>query len=239
MMIGLNKLGVTLTVILAVTLTALAVEIIYLLWRRRQRYRPRGRIEPQEASLSCSSSSPRERERELELDLELELELEHQVMKFRHVYGPSRVLFTINEEEREGLESENGGSASEDCGDVMVVRKVVDDRNEGQGDWNGSELNPFGVALLLKLKWSRQPPPPLQLPTTAAPLIPATVFSRSSQFPLLSSFPLLSISSLPSLSFSLLSSFLLPPFSLPSPSLSSPQPPPRSSTTLTRRSQVT
>ncbi|OIW21794.1 hypothetical protein TanjilG_10910 [Lupinus angustifolius] len=116
-MMGLNKLGATITVIIAVSLTALTVEIIYVLWRRNQKYRSGGRIEPQEASPPCSSASTAERPSDLELEL--------QMMKFQHMYAPPRVLFTIKEEEREGLESDNGGSSS-DCGAVMVkIEKMV------------------------------------------------------------------------------------------------------------------
>ncbi|KAK7345247.1 hypothetical protein VNO77_15841 [Canavalia gladiata] len=109
---GLNKLGTAITVLTAVTLAALAIEVVYMLWRRHQRLRPHVRVEPQETSLPCSSSSPSERERELEL------ELEQQVMKWQCLNGPSRVLFTIKEEEREELESENGSSA--ECSAVAV-----------------------------------------------------------------------------------------------------------------------
>ncbi|CAL0299440.1 unnamed protein product [Lupinus luteus] len=120
-MMGLNKLGATITVIIAVTLTALTVEIIYVLWRRHQKYCSRGRIEPQEPSLRCSSASTAERASDLEVEDGMEL----QVMKFQHMYAPPRVLFTIKEEEREGLESENGGSSS-DCGAVVVkIEKMV------------------------------------------------------------------------------------------------------------------
>ncbi|KAE9619561.1 hypothetical protein Lal_00039794 [Lupinus albus] len=116
-MMGLNKLGAIITVIIAVTLTAVTIGIIYVLRRRNQKYRSRGRIEPQEPSLPCSSVSIRERPSDLELEL--------QVMKFQHMYALSRVLFTIKEEEREGLESENGGSSS-DCGTVVVkIEKMV------------------------------------------------------------------------------------------------------------------
>ncbi|XP_027367649.1 uncharacterized protein LOC113873638 [Abrus precatorius] len=124
-MMGLNKLGTAITVITAVTLAALAVEIVYVLWQRRQRFRPRVRVEPQEASLPCSSSSPGDREREREL----ELELEQHVMKWQCLNGPSRLLFTIKEEEREELESENDTSA--ECSAVAVTklseRVVVDE----------------------------------------------------------------------------------------------------------------
>lgn len=114
-MMGLNKFGTVITVLTAVTLAALAIEIIYVLWKRRRRLRPRVRAEPHEVSLSCSSSSsPSEREREVEL------ELEQQVAKWRSLYGPSKELFTIKEEEREGTESENGSTVE---GSAVVVKK--------------------------------------------------------------------------------------------------------------------
>lgn len=122
----MNKPGTALTVIIAVALAALFVEIIYLRRRRRRRrrnldrcsdsdlstdaisasskeflyfwcWKKKSRVEPQEASIPSSSCSPQE--------------LAEQVMKWQCLYGPSRVLFTIKEEEREGLESEVCSSA--------------------------------------------------------------------------------------------------------------------------------
>lgn len=119
-MIGLNKLGTAITVIIALTLTALFLEILYVVWRHHRfrfrrcndsdsgsekhilhflccKHKSRVQVEPQETSLPTSSSSPPE--------------LGEQVMKWQCLYGPSRVLFTIKEEEREGLDSENCSSA--------------------------------------------------------------------------------------------------------------------------------
>ncbi|GAU45894.1 hypothetical protein TSUD_24960 [Trifolium subterraneum] len=121
-MMGLNKFGATITILTAVTLTALVIEILYVLFKRRRRLRPRVRAEPLEPSLPIStSSSPNEREREHELDEELE----NHIAKYRCHYGSSRVLFTIKEEEREGVESENGS----ECSSVVTVKKVMAVRN--------------------------------------------------------------------------------------------------------------
>ncbi|CAJ1967239.1 unnamed protein product [Sphenostylis stenocarpa] len=100
-MMGLSKLGTAITAVTAVTLVALAAEIVYVLWQRRQRFRPRVRVEPREASLQCSTSSSPS-------DDDVDLELEEHVMKWHCLHGPSRVLFTIKEEEREEVESDNG-----------------------------------------------------------------------------------------------------------------------------------
>ncbi|CAJ2672802.1 hypothetical protein L195_g039176 [Trifolium pratense] len=122
-MMGLNKFGATITILTAVTLTALAVEILYVLFKRRRRLRPRVRAEPLEPSLPISSSSsPIERQY---CESELDEELENHIAKYRSYYGPSRVLFTIKEEEREGVESENGS----ECSSVVTVKKALAVRN--------------------------------------------------------------------------------------------------------------
>ncbi|KAF7804238.1 putative transmembrane protein [Senna tora] len=112
-MIGLNKLGTAITVIIALTLTALFLEILYVLWRRRNddlgtqkllhyfvccKHKSLVRVEPQEPSLPCTSSSSTP-------------ELAEQVMKWQCLYGPSRVLFTIKEEEREGFDADHSDAA--------------------------------------------------------------------------------------------------------------------------------
>ncbi|KAG4996452.1 hypothetical protein JHK85_027891 [Glycine max] len=112
-MMGLSKLGTAIMTITAVTLVALFAEIVYVLWQRRQRLRPRVRVEPQEASLQCSSTSSSPSN-----DDDVELELEQHVMKWQQCLngnGPSRMLFTIKEEEREEVESDNGNGLSEEC----------------------------------------------------------------------------------------------------------------------------
>ncbi|MED6106586.1 hypothetical protein PIB30_005870 [Stylosanthes scabra] len=147
-MMGLNKLGTAITVVMAVTLTALAVEILYFLWRRRHSYHPRSRVEPQEHSLPTSSppssSSNAERERELEL------ELDQQVMKYQWHYGCSRMLFTIKEEEeREGFDSESGGECSAiktvSLSEVVVVVDNDVDIDAVGGDFLVHETTPFST----------------------------------------------------------------------------------------------
>jgi len=120
-MMGLSKLGTAIMAVTAVTLVALALEIVYVLWQRRQRLRPRVRVEPQEASHHCSttSSSPS--------DDDVDLELEQHVMKWHCLNGPSRVLFTIKEEEREEVESDNGNGSSVECNNKRWVSERVDE----------------------------------------------------------------------------------------------------------------
>lgn len=114
-MMGLNNFGTTITILTAVTLTALAVEILYVLWKRRLKLRPRVRAEPQEQP-SLPSSSPDQRERELEE------ELEQHIAKWQGINGPSRVLFTIKEEDREGVDSESGSLT--ECS-VVTLKKAL------------------------------------------------------------------------------------------------------------------
>ncbi|CAK8571327.1 unnamed protein product [Lathyrus sativus] len=114
-MMGLNNFGTTITILTAVTLTALAVEILYVLWKRRLKLRPRVRAEPQEQP-SLPSSSPDQRERELEE------ELEQHIAKWQCINGLSRVLFTIKEEDREGVDSESGSLT--ECS-VVTVKKAL------------------------------------------------------------------------------------------------------------------
>ncbi|CAL5207454.1 unnamed protein product [Lathyrus oleraceus] len=114
-MMGLNNFGTTITILTAVTLTALAVEILYVLWKRRLKLRPRVRAEPQEQP-SLPSSSPDQRERELEE------ELEQHIAKWQCINGPSRVLFTIKEEDREGVDSES--SSLTECS-IVTVKKAL------------------------------------------------------------------------------------------------------------------
>ncbi|ESW17794.1 hypothetical protein PHAVU_007G269000 [Phaseolus vulgaris] len=117
-MMGLSKLGTAIMAVTAVTLVALAAEIVYVLWQRRERLRPRVRVEPQEPSHHCStSSSPSEDD--------VDLELEQHVMKWHCLNGPSRVLFTIKEEDREEVESDNGNGSSVECNKKRWVSERV------------------------------------------------------------------------------------------------------------------
>ena len=92
MPMGLTKLGAAIiSVIIAATLTALFAEIMYVLCRRRHRLGGRVRAEPQGAAASSVPSC----------SLELEV-LEQRATKWGCA---SRMLFTIKEGEREGLDS--------------------------------------------------------------------------------------------------------------------------------------
>ncbi|MCD7452898.1 hypothetical protein HAX54_018573 [Datura stramonium] len=124
---GLSPLGIALTIIFVISLLALFVQLLFLLWRRRRRNFSRNIpihvhenvLEPSTSSSSkeqllyllClrtqpnlsrvepdSSPSPNSPDPE-------ELEL-IDLLKLQGMYGPPRFLFTIKEEEREDLESE-------------------------------------------------------------------------------------------------------------------------------------
>uniref|UniRef100_A0A5B7C3H3 Uncharacterized protein n=1 Tax=Davidia involucrata TaxID=16924 RepID=A0A5B7C3H3_DAVIN len=130
-MSGLSKLGTALIAVFVVSLVALVAELFYVLWRRRvfRRQNPavhggdhldisgdtsskellyffcwkhQFRIEPDGAPVRGSDGSAPNAPPEL-ID----------VLKLQGMYGPSRVLFTIKEEEREELESEKSLSSAE------------------------------------------------------------------------------------------------------------------------------
>ncbi|XP_048489796.1 uncharacterized protein LOC125491747 [Beta vulgaris subsp. vulgaris] len=89
-MSGLSKLGITLTSIFSFLLFSLLTQLLYLFWRRRQQSRRKStRIEPTTATLPASTTAQNAMHSEL-------FKLEGSF------YGPpSRVLFTIKEEEIE------------------------------------------------------------------------------------------------------------------------------------------
>ena len=96
---GFSKLGITLTSVFSLLLLALLAEILYLLWRRRQLLRlRRTRVEPAGAALPTTANHCQPLE----------------TPKLDAIDGPSsRVLFTIKEEDREELETEELPSAGE------------------------------------------------------------------------------------------------------------------------------
>lgn len=134
---ALNKLGAVLTAVFVVSVVVLLVEVIYVLWRRR-RFRRRSlfssgdtefsgdssfyatpskellyffcwknqttRIEPDAASAPTAPPLP-----ETYTDAEVD-----EMLKWQGLYGPSRVLFTIKEEEREEMETENSSPADKE-----------------------------------------------------------------------------------------------------------------------------
>ncbi|GAY32949.1 hypothetical protein KPL70_018434 [Citrus sinensis] len=117
-MIGLTKLGTILTVVFVVSVLALVAELLYVLWRRQSFWRRsdqlypkpskeqllyffcwknQSRIEPAGNTHAPASEDAEARVSAVDDD---------DVSKWQWaVYGPSRVLFTIKEEEREGTET--------------------------------------------------------------------------------------------------------------------------------------
>ncbi|KAK9290861.1 hypothetical protein L1049_009039 [Liquidambar formosana] len=116
-MSGLSKLGAGLAVVFVVTLIALLAELFYVLWRRRRQqsrsgddtlsssskellyffcWKTQTRIEPARAPDSRPIGVTPDAPPEEMID----------VLKWHGLQGPSRVLFTIKEEEREDVESE-------------------------------------------------------------------------------------------------------------------------------------
>ncbi|XP_021765806.1 uncharacterized protein LOC110730316 [Chenopodium quinoa] len=92
-MSGFSKLGIILTSVFSILFLSLLAELIYLVWRRRQQARRNtSRIEP-----ACAPTST-----------PLPTTTSHaELFKLDGIYGaPSRVLFTIKEEEREEVETE-------------------------------------------------------------------------------------------------------------------------------------
>ncbi|KNA11494.1 hypothetical protein SOVF_134490 [Spinacia oleracea] len=145
-MSGFSKLGITLTSVFSFLLFALLAEILYLFWRRRQQsHRNNSRIEPAgaatQAQLPTSAALPHS-----------------ELFKIEGFYGPpSRVLFTIKEEEREELETElvtvlgemkSGVSLGEHFGDFQFhdhsseVIIMVDDDDEADFEVEPPFLTP-------------------------------------------------------------------------------------------------
>ncbi|KAL6956664.1 hypothetical protein U1Q18_014296 [Sarracenia purpurea var. burkii] len=143
-MSGLSKLGTALSVVFVVSLVALVAEVVYVLWRRRLISRQtdpgdggcggaaaaskelllyflcwkhQSRIEPDGGSGSTANradgTSPPDTSMEAMIDM----------MKLQGMYGPSRVLFTIKEEEKEDAESEKSLSLS--SSPVASAEKVL------------------------------------------------------------------------------------------------------------------
>ncbi|KAF3442730.1 hypothetical protein FNV43_RR16647 [Rhamnella rubrinervis] len=147
---GLSKLGTALIAVFAVCVLALLAELFYVLWRRRrfQRrriangesvlagdplytlsskellyllcWKNRSRIEPQEAHSHSSADHP-----------QINVPDVDDLLKWQELFGPSRALFTIREEEeeREGLELatdqlNEAKTVVEDCDEAVAACTV-------------------------------------------------------------------------------------------------------------------
>ncbi|XP_044978887.1 uncharacterized protein LOC123446276 [Hordeum vulgare subsp. vulgare] len=145
---GLSKLGVGLTVVSALLLLALAAELYYLLVHKRRHRRRAAAISDAASSPSSSSrellqlfcfkkppalastyaQEPRQADDAVaevvvdEDDDDDDETVEAQLMRLGSLVGPPRLLFTIKEETKEDLESEDGRSRcgrSRSLGDLL------------------------------------------------------------------------------------------------------------------------
>ncbi|PSS16158.1 hypothetical protein CEY00_Acc33594 [Actinidia chinensis var. chinensis] len=136
-MSGLNKLGMALSVAFVVSLLALVAELVYVLWRRRL-----FRLQTSAADVEFSGESATaskellyflcwKQQAQVEPDKRIgsgqsdpgDPEEVIDILKLQEMYGPSRVLFTIKEEEREEAESEKSLSSAEKV--VKKTRRVT------------------------------------------------------------------------------------------------------------------
>ncbi|XP_042475051.1 uncharacterized protein LOC122057115 [Macadamia integrifolia] len=127
---GLSKLGIGLIVVFVVCLLLLVAEVFYVLWYRR-RFRRNATVEtdasgePYTTTTTTKSSftskelmylfcwNNQSRSEPASAPTAPSIDQEHQVpssesdnpLKWHVLYGPSRLLFTIKEEEKEDLES--------------------------------------------------------------------------------------------------------------------------------------
>ncbi|XP_062004678.1 uncharacterized protein LOC133721919 [Rosa rugosa] len=151
---GLSKLGTALALVIAVfLLVGLVGQIFYILWRRRKLHnrslpddtesvlpvdsasshssglfsfflcwKTKSRIEPQEARHNVPTTNRNELQ-----------ELED-IIKWQALYGSSRLLFTIEEGEREGLDSETTYSSCAEKEVVKTTTKVYLEECYGEPD---------------------------------------------------------------------------------------------------------
>ncbi|KAM3292914.1 hypothetical protein ACQJBY_036509 [Aegilops geniculata] len=144
---GLSRLGVGLMVVSALLLLALAAELYYLLVHKRRQRRRAAAVSDAASSPSSSSrellqlfcfkkppalastyaQEPAQAVAEVVVDEEEEEDdddetVEAQLMRLGSLVGPPRLLFTIKEETKEDLESEDGRSRcgrSRSLGDLL------------------------------------------------------------------------------------------------------------------------
>lgn len=162
-MSGVSNLGKALTVIFIFSVIALLSELLYVLWRRRIIFRhhcdpPQPAVENQPETVFTSNISPNPSKKDLLYFLCLGTQSRVEpdgsaptrraegsvedddveiidLYKLREMYGPSRLLFTIKEEEKEDLESEKSTTKSRNLsqsfGEAGAVPEVVVTIEEG------------------------------------------------------------------------------------------------------------
>ncbi|KAL5709204.1 hypothetical protein ACHQM5_019918 [Ranunculus cassubicifolius] len=147
---NLNKIGIGLTVIFILSLVALFAELCYIFLRRRKQRKDES--SDIETSSRSSSSTTKEllylfccgKGSSIELgtatttihpindDDNVTEEQQDILAKWQQMYGPSRILFTIKEEEKEDLESEK--SCSDRKSKCVTVSGLLDDEDRKEDD---------------------------------------------------------------------------------------------------------
>ncbi|PSS01615.1 Zinc finger protein [Actinidia chinensis var. chinensis] len=139
-MSDLNKLGTALSVAFVVSLLALVAELVYVLWRRRLFHLQTSAADAGDVEYSVESAAASKellyflcwkQQARVEPDKRIgsgrsdrgEPEEVIDMLKLQEMYGPSRVLFTIKEEEREEAESEKSLSSAEKV--IKKTRRVT------------------------------------------------------------------------------------------------------------------
>ncbi|KAF5750574.1 hypothetical protein HS088_TW03G00913 [Tripterygium wilfordii] len=129
---GLSKIGISLTVVFVVCLLALIIDVLYVLWRRRSFQRRSTAVEYPEEQLSspskellyffCWKSQTRVEPDAVPRRTESG---DDELVRWEKLYGPSRMLFTIKEEEREDDEFDHNSSSVEN--DARETRVCMED----------------------------------------------------------------------------------------------------------------
>lgn len=153
---GLSKLGIAFVIIFSISLLAIVAQFFYVLWRRRafrrrtssagggadeaSRYSSSESIAPSKEllyffcirpqfCLDRISSGGDEVNSNHESDVEV---IDIDLLKIQGVFGPPRFLFTIKEEEREGMESP--AKPTPPCpAENEMTKTVVDDGKRDGG----------------------------------------------------------------------------------------------------------
>ncbi|GFP82345.1 hypothetical protein PHJA_000377600 [Phtheirospermum japonicum] len=156
-----SGLGIGLSFVFGCILMGLVAELYYLLWwKKRISYNSSTNPEIEESCFVFSWKKPKNPEEEAAVDPEmgstkeslgLGLEgIESEIMRMHNLCGPPRFLFTIKEESREDLESEDGksrrGSTKMSLSDFLLSSPTLKAHNDHHGFNNPlfeAEVNRF------------------------------------------------------------------------------------------------
>ncbi|KAF5747764.1 hypothetical protein HS088_TW05G00491 [Tripterygium wilfordii] len=162
---GLTKLGISLTVVFAVCLIALIIDLFYVLWRRRSLRRRSSAVEyPDEQLYSpskellylfCWKSQTRVDPEAVPQQSESG---DDELARWEKIYGPSRILFTIKEEEREEDEADHNRWSEEN--EVREARVRLDDHVVVVVPTDVDDSTPFSTPCASPPYYTPSPSPP-------------------------------------------------------------------------------